>query len=67
MRITTKLLREHGACTKGIQWFEERYPDGYSLDDLDTAPPKDCPTKFVWWVYNNITQDNPQDGHEDES
>lgn len=58
MKITKELLIKKGACNKGIRWFEEHYPNGVSVTAKAILECKDCPTDFIWWLYNNVCKDD---------
>ena len=56
MNITYDLLQEKGACSDGLHWFDEHFPNGCTLDEA-VAQLTEAPTDFVWWFYNNVQQD----------
>ena len=57
MYITYELLKEKGACSDGLNWFKQNFPEGCELNEETIARVKKCDTGFVWWFYNNIQQD----------
>ena len=57
MYITYELLEEKGACSNGLNWFKQNFPEGCELNEETVARVKKCDTSFVWWFYNNIQQD----------
>ena len=57
MYITYELLKEKGACSHGLNWFKQNFPEGCELNEETVARVKKCDTSFVWWFYNNIQQD----------
>ena len=57
MYITYELLKEKGACSNGLNWFKQNFPEGCELNEETVARVKKCDTSFVWWFYNNIQQD----------
>ena len=57
MYITYELLKEKGACSDGLNWFKQNFPEGCELNEETIARVKKCDTSFVWWFYNNIQQD----------
>ena len=57
MYITYELLKEKGACSNGLNWFKQNFPEGCELNEETIARVKKCDTSFVWWFYNNIQQD----------
>ena len=57
MKITYELLQEKGACTDGLNWFKDNFPEGCDLCEETIAKIEDAPTDFVWWFYNNVQQD----------
>ena len=57
MKITYELLQEKGACTDGLVWFKDNFPEGCKLCEETIAKIDDAPTEFVWWFYNNVQQD----------
>ncbi len=57
MYITYELLEEKGACSHGLNWFKQNFPEGCELNKKTVARVKKCDTSFVWWFYNNIQQD----------
>ena len=57
MYITYELLKEKGACSNGLNWFKQNFPEGCELNEETVARVKKCDTSFVWWFYNNIKQD----------
>lgn len=57
MKITYELLQEKGACTDGLNWFKDNFPEGCELCEETIAKIEDAPTDFVWWFYNNVQQD----------
>lgn len=57
MYITYELLKEKGACSHGLNWFKQNFPEGCELNEETVARVKKCDTSFVWWFYDNIQQD----------
>ena len=57
MYITYELLKEKGACSDGLNWFKQNFPEGCELNEETIARVEKCDTSFVWWFYNNIQQD----------
>ena len=57
MYITYELLKEKGACSDGLNWFKQNFPEGCELNEETIARVEKCDTRFVWWFYNNIQQD----------
>ena len=57
MYITYELLEEKGACSNGLNWFKQNFPEGCELNEETVARVKKCDTSFVWWFYDNIQQD----------
>lgn len=57
MKITYELLQEKGACSDGLSWFKDNFPEGCELCEETIAKIEDAPTDFVWWFYNNVQQD----------
>ena len=57
MYITYELLKEKGACSNGLNWFKQNFPEGCELNEETVARVKKCDTSFVWWFYDNIQQD----------
>ena len=57
MKITYELLQEKGACTDGLEWFKDNFPEGCELCEETIAKIEDAPTDFIWWFYNNVQQD----------
>ena len=57
MYITYELLEEKDACSNGLNWFKQNFPEGCELNEETVARVKKCDTSFVWWFYNNIQQD----------
>lgn len=58
MKITYELLQEKGACTDGLNWFKDNFPEGCDLCEETIAKIENAPTDFIWWFYNNVQQDS---------
>jgi hypothetical protein len=50
-KITIEDLREWGACAPGLLWFDERFPDGATLDELEAALRQYGPTGKDWLAW----------------
>lgn len=60
MRVTVDLLKKHEACEDGVDWFNEHFPNGGTVDRIIKEIIKndiEVPYNFVWWFYNHIQQD----------
>ena len=55
-RITKELLQKHNACSAGLEWFEEHFPEGCTIGEAVKSL-TEAPSEFVWWFYNNVQQD----------
>ena len=51
MLITVELLQKYNACSKGLEYFEKRYPNGITIEELSKNK---IPMHYVLWAYNTL-------------
>ena len=52
MLVTLEKLQEAKACSIGVEWFKNHYPNGTTLQELASNP--ETPKEFLHWGYQNL-------------
>ena len=53
MFLTLDILKDYGACGRGVDWFVRYFPEGAEL--IDVINHKYVTPYFLHWGYNNLT------------
>lgn len=52
MLVTLEKIQEAKACSIGVEWFKNHYPNGTTLQELASNP--ETPKEFLHWGYQNL-------------